>query len=1248
MRRRPLLPGCLLGLTVCTAVACTDFDATRKPPVAKTTLGEDLYGALCDRVGASSLGEDLTGASYHAVCHKDAAGHYADTVDVAQLPPDDSEPRRLGIAKLEAMARRRADLVAALDATFPDVTIADPKNPSKQVRLHDALVALTRSITPLYDSTPFAPDANGNKLPLVPSTTQAVGRMFDAIATSDKAVSALSKLSGRLGYRPLHVGLGAIRPALAYPGLRTMTQSALKLVGPGGPAEKELHAVLDVSENELRTALPDTPKTPYVIIDQNKAQPNRPRTDLELIQTLLLAENPAFKRQATDPPRYIVARDPRGYVLVNGSVPGFPNTVAAPFTDANGDGMADVDAFGRFVDAKGQPVPVDLPFDYPSVTRVRPSDSFGRALDGGGNLLYRYIDTTQALSGSLARDLLALVDPSTTDDHETLMDELGGAIVLYGDRASKKITTPYTLAYDGFDTDGSPLVDLFYAFGQLLGDEESDDFLQWMIDLGENHEDLLARLLGEALATYANATDASKPLNAAAALPRTSTIWDEMADVLANIGRVGPDANNPRGLLEDLIIALSNDDVLGLGPAFSNYVEFKDRENYDPNDLNGTTLNLESNDHTAPHTATGWTTPPSDAPGNRSDFQKIFQMIHDANGVKACNKDGAKVHIKVLGFDMTYPLFGGTLKECDLFSFDDLGVLYVDAIVGKAKLKVNDGTLSALMKLLPGATSDQMFEDSSGITGMKLSQPTPAALNRLVFFGADSTNSKLAPNDLDPYRSGKNAQTNTFIKDLIDPVASSSCPKSGPNQTNECSSFDQTLRGRDPAAIFLFEHWNTYKSLAPLLDPFVRHGKEKLFLDLIEVLNRHWASAAHGPECSKSGTPQTNPSYCSEDGVVAYEPILADALAGDLLPAMHEFSKVLMAQQIQSTRVKGGVRDGVDVAATLVRKLFDPNEAAAVGMTDRFGNAQTVWSDGTTAKPQLTPFDLFANGLVAMDDRFASAKDWNDLDQRKAMWKHARSQLVDQFLQIDGSATSSVFHNPGIPKALPILLRALREHVNAHCPDREQGTACTWATKDMAKQLADSMGGPTFAALMNLQERIRADEGARREVEKLLTYLLSEASDADALQATLASMSDIFQILRDDPDMAPIMAAVSNAAAPDDAKDGDDPVPGLAATTIRAMQALTDPNDAYDPYRVLDPILKNLVTPIDAKQPSLTPLEVFVDTIAEVNRLDASVREQTLTPDDYRAVTGTMRDFMTSKTRGMEQFYEIVRHRDGD
>src|SRR5579871_4058432 len=70
-------------------VGCSStFDTSRSVP-PRGTLGAELFTALCDRVAAQALPEDVTGASWHAVCYPDGSGSYASTVDQARLPPLD-------------------------------------------------------------------------------------------------------------------------------------------------------------------------------------------------------------------------------------------------------------------------------------------------------------------------------------------------------------------------------------------------------------------------------------------------------------------------------------------------------------------------------------------------------------------------------------------------------------------------------------------------------------------------------------------------------------------------------------------------------------------------------------------------------------------------------------------------------------------------------------------------------------------------------------------------------------------------------------------------------------------------------------------------------------------------------------------------------------------------------------------------------------------------------------------------------
>ena len=60
-----------------------------------------------------------------------------------------------------------------------------------------------------------------------------------------------------------------------------------------------------------------------------------------------------------------------------------------------------------------------------------------------------------------------------------------------------------------------------------------------------------------------------------------------------------------------------------------------------------------------------------------------------------------------------------------------------------------------------------------------------------------------------------------------------------------------------------------------------------------------------------------------------------------------------------------------------------------------------------------------------------------------------------------------------------------------------------------------------------------------------------------------------------------------------------------------------------------------------------TPLEIILDTIAEVNRA-APVKDlgSSLKADDLRAVLRESRDFLSSERHGLERLYDIIQARE--
>jgi hypothetical protein len=1314
------------------AASCNQIDTT---PLKQqnATLGDDLYGVVCDRVGASSFPEDLSGASYHAICHFDAKAHYGSKVDLAALPPPTSaaekDARRLSVAKLERMAARRDDLIHALNAVFcpdvKDVKCSDVKIPDitskkagAEIRFHDALFTFLQDLTPLYETNPL--DKSKGATPLLPSQTRSLARLFDSFASPGQCAGgtkkcdydqdcgkgntcvspvrdALSHMWGRRGYRPFQVGLGVVRPALAYPDLRTLTKTAISLLGPGGSASNELQQVLTVLKQELVTATPTVSPLPNLVIDAATAQPNRPRSDIEFASALFLTQNDLFAGSPADPPRYIALRDRRGFVVPAGNKPGVKGTVPAPFSDLDGDGFADVDPFGRFIDSGGAPVAVELPFAVPEITDPAiPLDQFGRPTKSATQ--FAYLDSGRTVVGGLAHHLIPLVDPTVLaqgdpnayqKEHETLMYALGGAYLLFGGR--EQATYDYAaegpkggkVTYSRFRADDSPLPDLIHAAGQILADKDSDALLLSLLDLFQNHQQTVARLMGAALRIREISLQhdmlAAQNKEAKAELAYEVPIWDEMAVVLGGITR------RP-GLLQALLVAMANDVVVTpvanaqhMGDAMSKFAMYKDQLRYNPSGkhydgsqggINGPAVNLtidpNGSDTSDPRTPVDNSAPKTGK--NMSCLQRSLQLIHDANGGPACNKDGATVAAKLGPISVNWPIFGSPYGECGLFKFDNLANFYLDSLLPanhpkRAFLKILASDLNGLLSFLGtvGANIDNLLQESSDITGLT-QHPEPYALNRLVFFGASSSNYPGMP-DQDFVNQGK--QVDDFVSGSIEPISAAWCPPDAANKVPTCSAKSGTLRVRDPNTIFLWERFGFTNYLAPVVQalaeaqceqgaPTCVQG-EQVFGDLIEVLNRHWPAPDHGPECSK--TDKT--IYCSEAGVNHYEPILSEAFVSDIIPALHEFAKVatqLSKITVQRGPNKGQTWTGAQVLEKMTQILFDPKYAASVKMTDRKGNAGTTWVDGTP-QAQVTGFSLFADALHKIDTRFATACDcagkvgkdqadcmanFNacraDAQIRQGQWKRARSQLVDEFLAVDGTGTSAKFHNPTIPPTVIALLQTLREQLNANCPNRETSGSCAWARTELGKKFADMLGRPLFAALSDMQEKLRADEPSRRELETFLQYVLAgTADDGQALQGVLASITDLLQVLQADGDLSPVLAAASDGASP----SADPQGPGAADTGIKVLKVLTD--DKYDRYHVMDYVLPKLVTPMDDGS-NLSPIEIIMDVISDVNRIDAASPDP-LRADDYQGIVSTMHGFMSDKTRGIEQLYTIIQSR---
>lgn len=835
---------------------------TAREPVDEGTFGETVFTLLCKRLAyTSDLADgdgrvDVRGDAYRAFCRAGGA------------PPPDA------YAKVLALDAHRAALVAALDTVFPEAFLADVQ---AYVSSHDFLA--------LYDDGRLE------------NAVDALVRMLDLAEADPGLAPALARLEGRYGYRPLLTALGALRAVVKFDRLDAFLEKLVDAIAPGGAARGEFRRFQEAVARGLMDLEP-------------LADPAAPDRTLRLALDLLLEESPFL---GTERPMPLVLRDARGLAQVD------PDPVTlelpAPFVDLDGDGLADADAQGRFVDATGMPFSAPTPFATPFLPDTAPArDPMGRALVfADGPTLYRYVDLDRTVLGALARELPRLLDPARGPG----LDLLRGASAILGERvmATHTYGDGSTLEYRGYDTTTSPLLDLVYGYLLWLEDPNLSHTLSIARKLLADHEPVAARLL-EAILAAADLGD----LYPDARLEPQSALYDDLVPVLREILDVRDPATG-RGLAEDLLRALENPAVQELPRRFARMMRYADPLHYDPDtqEILGT-LGATPVDRTKP-----------DSGYNRSLFQRILHLIADSSGVRLCNKQDARIEIFGIGV--------GQYDECELFQIDDLAIFYVQSIacakdasgncrtddgsyMPKAYLDVNAGWLDPFI-------TDNRMESLTGIEGFR-SHPKPWALNRALF--------------LNPPTDG--------IANLIDPV--------------RCKDGDRFI-DQHAGTLPVFELEGFFDQIRPIVQPFADWNREDLFVKLLVVLHRHWPS----PESLQHQS--TNPAgkgYVKRSNARSYEPLLIDLFEnGDLWPALTEAAPVVGAL------TSAGGRNARRVIADAARYLVAPQP----GLSKRTGETSTKTNDGaevTPLSPWYVLADAYAQKRARLAETGGEGEAW--------------------------------------------------------------------------------------------------------------------------------------------------------------------------------------------------------------------------------------------------------------------------------
>ena len=907
-------------------------------------------------------------------------------------------------------------------------------------------------------------------------------------------------------------------------------------------------------------------------------------TTLSLMRDLMFTEDDLFQ---TGPSRWVLMRDGRGIAQTDG--------VLAPFMDGDGDGLADVDSLGRFVGAGG--AMVDVPGPFPTIGESGIArDASGRAIRGDGTRYFRYLDASRTMLAGTTAELAPWFDPAAP----TLMQMSRGLPVLLGPPAELSETYgSYTHRYNGFDTNSGAMFDAVSALGELMQRDETYDALLVTEALLRDHESDVAGVMRSAR-YLANQSD----LHPEAVLEQPNIFWDDLIEILTRI------AQRP-GMLEGLMRSFSDPRSAGVGGVYAQFMRNKDRVTYNPVGVNATPVGFPLDEPVNRAVPDGF--------DNESLWQRTLALIDGLNGVQVCNREGAVLNIRIsvgpITVPMRWPLFG-TAGECEIIRIDNVAEAYARSILGTYRLDLQSGFLSALVSVAStlGIDVDQALEEASGIDGMTQT-PTPQALNRLVFWGlSDSSGVRSCI----PTADGGNCNSQ-FAGQLFTPVI---------------DRHGNDVIERYHGTIFAWELPGFYEGMQPMLevlhqpgwtyDPSFRY----FFGDLLGILHQHWGSRQNGQTCGPDdGCTLGQPNFSYQSNVRSYEPLVAEGFdEGQLTVRMQRLNLAL-----EGITVRPGV-DGVAALAAAGEVMIDPRQNP--GLTDRLGRSTTTINDGSRTVP-VTPLYLLLDALRGMD------RAWEPEPARHSEWLTARRAMGEQFL---GTRTLGSEFRMESQRGRAILLTALpfmRERLDAH---RAAGDLVEWTT-GLDERMADTMREPLMAALIRFLDAVNEDPESRAAMANLLGYLVNEASENDAFASTLYGGADALMVFEDDRNIVPLLNALSQAMAPNarDVVRGSASSLDLESSAVLDMLDLVRDIQEVDTDRTLRVVLQNASRIPDAGE-EVTPLEVILDVIAEVNR--ASPNEGgSLHADDYRAVIGQTTDFILDEDHGLERLNLVVQNR---
>ena len=1105
------------------AVACAPDYDPVRTGVDPGTFGHRVVTLMCKRLAYQAEPTDVRGDHYRDACRGEVA------------MPADAPPT------LVALAANRARLETAIDFAVPE-SVYEPLQ--RYLTSADVLA--------LYDDDTMS------------KSIASIADMLTQMSSDPDAMVAFARMGTRDGYRHPAQAIGPAGPLTSSAAIREVMSEVLPTIIEGGSSQAAWDALVTAAALTMADAAPNTDGTGS--------------TAAQIANEFLLTEHPDLGEAA---PLYMVRRDARGIAkvaLAGGAVP-------APFVDLDGDLLADVDASGRFVDGNGAAL-VAAPTPFPARGDMTMRDAEGRAVDAAGVPIYEYADVTKTVLGSMLNDQAALIDPARGG---TALDLVRGAAFLMGDRAdaTKTFDNGTTLAYRGYATATSPLLDLAYAFAQLLRDPNIADTLALGEVLVDQHESAAARLLEAAIGAARLADDHPE-----AELMASAPFWDDMRPLLAQI------AAKPK-LVKDLLAALERPEMQDLVLFFRDEMKYADR------------FDIASDQSVTGAFATLVDRAQPDSGFNRSLWQRLVQLISDTNGAVQCSKAGAQVKDPLTGLPLaTYQ------NACELFRVPNMAVFYLQANVyakdpngafvcettagafgnttvgssaadcvaqgrrarRKADFKYNwTGLVRTLITTQGG---DQFLETQSTIAGFG-THPTAEALTRVLY---------LEPRPQSLQDTSDDA-TDKFGA-LVKVKHAGTLPVWEKVRPGGTRSFLEASR--------------------PLMQAFADSDAEQIFVDIVSVVHRHWSTPA---STDTQHTDPSGPNYTAGAGGVSYELLVMAFFESDVWPAL-----TASAAELNAIVVNG--KPFSTVLASAARFFVTP----LPGLTDRRGATTTTAADGTPVIV-LSPWHLFADAYLAKRARIAAATD----DAQRALWPDSTRELVDLMFRADPVGSAWQFRSPHLAAATRGLTKLLRDRIAEH---DAAGDRMQWVTTELPNKLEDFFGHPLFAAAADFVEsQTTVQAGAPRlAMDHLLLSVFDPAAAPEAYATMRIAAADFVQLALDDADLVPLGHMIGGLLAPD-------------RTYLATQLALLHRLHQADLESTLTDLVARLFRSAEpASEPGIPAIAAIADGVGDVDRVEPGPPAP-WSAADYTSVFATVGTFFREEQRGMPRFVTIIQER---